>query len=173
MIFFKENSLVIRSMIETDIKHFVHAFSEQDWDKPLELFEDYFSHQSSNQLIVFVAEVNHEVAGYVTLFPRAEKGPFASKGIPEIVDLNVLIKFQEQGIGNQLMEVAERVAKEKGKLITLAVGMHKGYGAAQRMYVKRGYIPDGSGVWYKGHKLPAYEACRNDDDFVLYFSKEI
>ena len=32
-------------------------------------------------------------------------------------------------------------------VIYLGVGLHSGYGSAQRMYVKRGYIPDGSGVW--------------------------
>lgn len=40
--------------------------------------------------------------------------------------------------------------KEYSSTICLGVGLHYGYGAAQRMYVKRGYIPDGSGVWFNG-----------------------
>ena len=39
------------------------------------------------------------------------------------------------------------------------------------MYVKRGYIPDGSGVWYGGSVCPEYENCCNDDD--LEFVKPV
>ncbi len=51
--------------------------------------------------------------------------------------------------------------------------MKCGYGSAQRMYVKRGYIPDGSGVWYQNAVCPAYGPCANDDDLVLYLSKKL
>lgn len=54
----------------------------------------------------------------------------------------------------------------------LGVGLHSGYGSAQRMYIKRGYIPDGSGVWYNNMLLEQNAQCRNDDDLVLYLIKE-
>lgn len=57
--------------------------------------------------------------------------------------------------------------------VYLAVGVHSGYGAAQRIYVKRGYIPDGSGVWYKGKQLEQYAPCCNDDDLLLFMSKKL
>ena len=56
---------------------------------------------------------------------------------------------------------------------TLAVGVHSGYGAAQRIYVKRGYIPDGTGVWYQGKQLEQYAPCVNDDDLLLFMAKEV
>ncbi|MFC4560153.1 GNAT family N-acetyltransferase [Virgibacillus kekensis] len=163
-----EGDLVIRPMKEKDITGFVKAFAEQNWHKPQELFEDYFTQHS-----VMVAEVDGNVAGYVTLLPEAQEGPFAGKNNPEIVDLNVLMKYQGHGIGNRLMDTVERLAKERSSIVSLAVGLHNGYGAAQRMYVKRGYIPDGSGVWYKGEQLEQYAPCVNDDELVLYFSKEL
>lgn len=43
---------------------------------------------------------------------------------------------------------------------------------AQRMYVKRGHIPDGKGVWYGESVCKPYAPCRNDDDLVLYLSKK-
>lgn len=44
---------------------------------------------------------------------------------------------------------------------------------AQGMYVKRGYIPDGTGAWY-GDKVCEQNAdCRNDDNLVLYLSKRL
>lgn len=54
-----------------------------------------------------------------------------------------------------------------------SINMKCGYGSAQRMYVKRGYIPDGSGVWYQNAVCPAYGPCANDDDLVLYLSKKL
>ena len=57
-------------------------------------------------------------------------------------------------------------------MVTLGVGLHKGYGPAQRLYVKRGYIPDGSGLWFNNEPLAPYAPCENSDDLVLYFSKK-
>ena len=48
------------------------------------------------------------------------------------------------------------------------------YGSAQRMYVKRGYVPDGSGAWYRGKPCTPYDTIyTNDDDLVLYLSKKL
>ena len=95
-------------------------------------------------------------------------------GYPEIVDFNVLEKFQRKGIGTKLMDVAEKIASEYADTVYLGVGLHSGYGSAQRMYVKRGYIPDGSGVWYKDKPCTPYDTIyTNDDDLVLYLSKKL
>lgn len=51
--------------------------------------------------------------------------------------------------------------------------MHSGYGSAQRMYVKRGYIPDGSGVWYNDAVCGQHADCCNDDNLILYLSKQL
>ena len=40
------------------------------------------------------------------------------------------------------------------------------------MYVKLSYMPDGSGVWYRGKRCVQYETvCTVDDDLILFFSK--
>ncbi|MDG5472282.1 GNAT family N-acetyltransferase [Jeotgalibacillus sp. ET6] len=173
MIYFQEDDLLIRPMIERDIQQFVSAFSQQGWHKPVELYEDYYQQQNDHKITVLVAEIDHQVAGYAILLPSADKGPFASENFSELIDLNVLIKFQNKGIGGKIMDAAESLSKEKHDFITLAVGLHSGYGAAQRMYIKRGYIPDGSGVWYRGQQAEQYSACENDDDLVLYLSKKL
>lgn len=71
------------------------------------------------------------------------------------------------------MEVAEQLAKEKSDFVSLSVGLHYGYGSAQRMYVKRGYIPDGTGVWYNGMQLEQNGKCENNDELTLYFLKTL
>lgn len=173
MIYLQKESLIIRSMKDSDKQDFVDAFKEQGWQKSLQMFEGYFKQQSINELRVIVAEVDNHISGYVTLVESAKTGPFAVKKIPEVVDLNVLIKHQRNGIGSKLMDVAETLAREKNDFLSLAVGMHYGYGPAQRMYVKRGYIPDGSGVWYNGKQLEQYSDCNNDDNLTLYFLKKL
>lgn len=169
MIFYNNDGLTIRSMVKYDIEKLVNGFFEQGWHKPYELFSEYYNQQESNEKIVIIAETEDDIAGYVTLLPYAEIGPFSNRKIPEIVDFNVLIKYQKRGIGNKIMDIAEELAKKMNDYVSLAVGLHSGYGSAQRMYVKRGYIPDGSGVWYNGKILEPYSNCVNDDDLIIYF----
>lgn len=171
MIYYNNGNLIVRSMIKSDIGKLVNGFLEQGWNKSYELFNYYYNLQENNERLVIIAELSGDVSGYVTLLPYTKVGPFAYRDIPEIVDLNVLIKHQKKGIGNKIMDIAENLAKEKSDYISLSVGLHSGYGSAQRMYVKRGYIPDGSGVWYNGRQLEQYSKCENDDDLTLYFLK--
>lgn len=71
------------------------------------------------------------------------------------------------------MDMAEQIAAIYANTVYLGVGLHSGYGSVQRMYVKRGYIPNGSGVWYQDKICTPYEECINDDDLVLYLSKKL
>ena len=84
------------------------------------------------------------------------------------------MKYQRKGIGQCLMEASERIAAQHGDTVCLGVGLCKEYGTAQRMYIKRGYIPDGSGVWYQDKQCVQYETvCTVDDDLVLYLYKKL
>lgn len=58
----------------------------------------------------YIAQVDGNVAGYVILLKSAKSGPYILQKIPEIVDLNVLIKYRNTGVGNRIMDVAEKLA---------------------------------------------------------------
>ncbi len=164
----------IRSMIFEDIEKLAYEFSLQGWlEKSVEQFTKYLDEQNKKERQVFIAEVDGNIAGYITLLPNDPEGPFANKNIPTVCDFNVLMKYQRQGVGFALMDQVENAAKETSDVICLGVGLYTNYGTAQRMYIKRGYIPDGSGVWYQGKNLPPYDECVNDDDLVLYLSKTL
>lgn len=156
-----------------DIDAFTLAFEKQGWGTRRELLTKYFDEQTNLKRIVLIADINNYVAGYITLLPTAETGPFYGKNIPEIKDFNVLINYRRKGIGTKLMNTVENIAREKYSEISLGVGLYPDYGAAQIMYVKRGYIPDGSGIWHGEKHLNPYENCRNDDDLNLYFIKKL
>lgn len=103
--------------------------------------------------------------------PVATIGPYKDLRVPEIVNFGVFTEYRKKGIGSKLMDTVESIANETNKAVTLAVGLHSGYGSAQRMYVKRGFIPDGSGVWFNDRNHEQYADCKNNDDLVLYMMK--
>ena len=171
-IYWEEGPLQIRSMKEGDGAEFTAGFAAQGWHKPLEQFERYYRWQEEGVRKVIVAQWEGRAVGYTTLLPVAQAGPFAGK-YPEIQDFNVLIPYQRRGIGNRILDVAERLAGEYGDTVTLGVGLHSGYGPAQRIYIQRGYLFDGSGVWYRDRQLEPYAPCCNDDDLVLHLRKKL
>ncbi len=161
----------IRKMQESDIKDLSRGFISQGWPSREEILTRYFKEQESGEREVLVAEIDGAVAGYVTILPSAKHGPFAEV-YPELSDFNVFEPFQNQGIGNLLLEEAEKRVKLISDKVTLGVGLHSGYGPAQRLYMKRGYIPDGTGVWYQNQPLEMNATIQNNDDLVLYLSKK-
>ena len=162
----------IRKMQESDIQDLSRRFISQGWPSREEILTRYFKEQESEEREVLIADLTGVVAGYITILPDAKQGPFAGMG-PELSDFNVFEPFQNQGIGNLLLEEAEKRVKLFSDKVTLGVGLHSGYGPAQRLYIKRGYIPDGSGVWYRNQPLEMDALCEDIGEWVLYLSKDL
>lgn len=165
--------ITIRKLVEKDCSIISAAFAEQGWDKPPQKYQTYFNEQQNGQRTVLIAEFNRKFAGYLTICWKSDYPPFRARKIPEIVDLNVLKKFQKRGTGTLLMDRAEGLAAEKSKVIGIGVGLFSDYGKAQRLYVKRGYVPDGLGIWQNGKFLKYGDEIRVDDGLILYFTKNL
>ncbi len=92
------------------------------------------------------------------------------------MDLNVLPAYRKMGIGSLLLDTAEKEAATRSKVVGIGVGLYvgedSGYGAAQRLYVKRGYIPDGKGVTYNYQPTIPGNGYALDDDLALWFTKK-
>lgn len=162
----------IRKMQESDIKDLSRGFISQGWPSREEILTRYFKEQESGEREVLIADLTSAVAGYITVLPNAKQGPFAGMA-PELSDFNVFEPFQNQGIGNLLLEEAEKRVRLTSDKVTLGVGLHSGYGPAQRLYIKRGYIPDGTGVWYQNHQPGMNAVCEDIGELVLYLSKNL
>ena len=173
MIYYNDNGILIRDMRQSDARIIADEEITQGYNDDAEKYEMRLKDQSSGKSISLVAEYNGNIAGYINIYPDSEWGAFAGQGYPEIVDFGVLAKYRRKGIGSKLMDIAEQIASEYADIVYLGVGLHSGYGSAQRMYIKRGYIPDGTGVWYRDKVCGQYAKCCNDDDLVLYFSKKL
>lgn len=162
----------IRRLAADDILNIDNMFIKQGWESRLNVLENYLADQNNDERVVLIAEKDDVILGYITLMKVAKHGPFLGL-YPEVADFNVFEDFQKMGIGKTLLEKIEVEASKISNVITIGVGLHKGYGPAQRLYIKQGYVPDGSGVWFNNENIDMNVSCINNDDLVLYFSKQI
>ena len=171
--YYRDEEITIRSMEQSDAEIFYTTYLSYGWHPQLETYENYYREQTRGQRLVFIAEYQGAVAGICTLVLHPTDGPWGGQKYPEIQDLCVFFHIHRKGIGSRLLDAAEAEAAKRADMVYLAVGVHSGYGPAQRMYVKRGYNFDGSGVWYKGKQLEQYAPCVNDDALLLFMSKTL
>lgn len=163
----------IRKLLTEDISSIAEAFAKIGWNKPASQYERYLSEQSAGTRQVFVAFEDSEFAGYLTIVFESKYPPFADEKIPEINDFNVLPKFRRRKIGTKLMDEAERFIGQISNTVGIGVGLDASYGAAQRLYILRGYVPDGRGISWQ-NSFPKYgERVTVDDDLNLYFTKNL
>lgn len=163
----------IRCLEASDCEIISAAFITQGWNRTIEQYRRYFQDCQDNRRVVLIAEVKGEFAGYITILWESTYSPFREQNIPEIADFNVLIKFRRRGIGMALMDEAERLIAQRSPLAGIGVGLTEDYGAAQILYVKRGYIPDGKGISHNEHFLKRGDQVTIDDDLNLCLIKNL
>lgn len=168
--------LNIISMQPENIPEIVVAFKKIGWTKESSLFERYLAEEKNGLRKCWIAKHNGDFAGYITLVYKSNYKHFVANNIPEIVDLNVLPNFRRQGIGQILLKTAELKAFKYSNTVGIGVGLYGGedggYGNAQRLYVKNGYIPDGKGVTYNGLIATPGRSYPIDDELILWMTKK-
>lgn len=138
-------NIIIRRMVEGDIDRIAEVFKSRG--KQREQYEQYWQENQDCKRVTLVAVLGEEVAGYTNVVWHSDYEPFCQADIPEIHDMNVITQFQKQGIGTALIKEAENLALQHDKRVMgIGVGLTPDYGAAQRLYPKLGYIPDGRGA---------------------------
>lgn len=149
-----------------------HLFKLIAWEKPLSLFETYLQEQKEGKRDSFVAKLDSITVGYVTIQWQSEYPYFQQRGIPEIKDLNVLPAYQWRGFGKALLLHAEQKIQQRSSLVGIGVGLTKDYGAAQVLYIKQGYLPNGEGITFHYQTLKHGDSLRMDDEVVLWLTKD-
>lgn len=173
----KSHRIEIKEFRQSHILEIVEKFAAHDWSKPAKLFEEYLLEQNAGERVVYVAYLDNQFAGYITLKWDSQYKPFHDHQIPEIMDLNVLPPFRRLGVGLKLLTTAESKAASRSDIVGIGVGLYGGddggYGSAQKLYVKCGYIPDGRGVTYNYQPVVPGAHVHCDDDLVLWFTKQV
>jgi GNAT superfamily N-acetyltransferase len=168
-----DGKISVREMAESDCTVIADAFSSQGWDKPASQYLRYSQEHKEGKRNNLLAEYDGQFAGYVTVVWGSDYPPFLQAGIPEIRDFNVLIKYRRLKIGTALMDAAEKHVTPRSPIVGLGVCLHTDYGAAQVLYARRGYVPDGRGVFFQG-RYPQYgENVQIGDDLSLYLTKRV
>ncbi|MGB3479396.1 MAG: GNAT family N-acetyltransferase [bacterium] len=165
--------LIIRQMKEDDAPIMSRAFTEIGWDKPISQYAKYFDEQKKGTRIVLVAIADGIFTGYLTIVWKPDYPYFRENNIPAIVDMNVLPQFRKKKIATRLMDKAEKIVAEKSDVIGIGVGLYDSYGPAQKMYVLRGYVPDGFGASYKNEYIQDGQRMVADDSLNLNLVKKI
>jgi GNAT superfamily N-acetyltransferase len=166
-------SLHVRRLEAGDIDPIVSAFAAAGWPKPRQQYERYLREQAEDRRVVLVAYQGAEFAGYGTLAWEPSYPLFAAERIPEIQDLNVLPRFRRRGIATRLLDEAERLAGGRSPVVGIGFGLYADYGAAQRLYVLRGYVPDGHGISCRDRIVQGGESVVVDDDLALRLRKRL
>ncbi len=167
---------VIRPFQSSDIPHIVRCFTFP-WSTPEKtqaLWESYDRDQQKDIRTVALVIKNHEILGYGSLLRQPECPFFVHQQIPEINALCIDEKHQRQGLGTALIHWLENLAAQEGHThIGIGVGLYKDYGPAQKLYFKLGYIPEGSGITYKGQPTTPGQSYPLDDELILWLSKPL
>lgn len=143
------------------------------WTKPPSYFKDVCSLQEQGGLVLLIATQDTHYLGHLKIAWQPDYSHFRAQNIPEIQDLNVRPDARRQGIATQLLDDAEKRIQMRSDKVGIGFGLYADYGAAQRLYIKRGYIPDGHGVFYHHEPVEAGASVPVDDDLVLYLVKHL
>jgi GNAT superfamily N-acetyltransferase len=166
-------SISIREMTDADCSVIPSAFAAQGWSKPRGRFERYLAESIAGERHALVALSEDGFAGYATIVWNSEYPPFFERSIPELADLNVLIKFRNRGIASRLIEAAEAIISSRHKIAGIRVGLTSDYAAAHQLYISRGYRLDGRGIFYADAGLNYGDTTIVDDNLTLAMTKDL
>lgn len=164
----------IRQATENDIALLYDVAAKMSAHHERGYFERCLDEQRQGNRDIYVWAEEGSLTGYIQLIWSPVYAPFRRLDVPEIQDLNVIPAARGQGIGNALVAYCEDAARNAGKAdIGLGVGLHSGFGAAQRLYVRRGYMPDGAGIAYDEQGVRAGDMRPIDDLLCLKMIKAL
>lgn len=132
------------------------------------------SEQAEGKRDLIIVSSHGADAGYGIINWVPQYALYKKLGIPEIQDLNVLPAFRRRGVAGALIGHCEDLARARGCMqIGISVGLHPGFGVAQRLYVRLGYMPDGFGATYDRETVRAGEVRPVDDNLCLMMVKDL
>ncbi|MEM8862754.1 MAG: GNAT family N-acetyltransferase [Chloroflexota bacterium] len=169
----KTQNLQIDLLEEREVQSNIRLFAENVYAGDQKQAEEHFDADLNGPSSTFMAKLENEFAGFITIRWEPHNEDFRQNNIPFIQHLEVKPEFQGQGIATHLMDAAEALIKTKATHAGTCVGIFGNYGPAQRLYAKRGYIPDGRGLCQWHRPVQEGESVIIDHDLVLWLVKKL
>src|ERR1051326_265609 len=164
----------IRELTRDDLPSIVSTNGGAAWNGGLEKWNRRLAEHEAGKRLVLLALEDTTIVGYGALMWFPAYPPFRELGIPEIQGLVVAEHRRREGIGSRMIAALEQRARKRGCLqIGLGVGLYADYGAAQRLYGKLGYVPDGHGITAKLAPAPGGAQVKVDDDLLIWLVKSL
>ena len=164
---------IIECLAAHRVEWLEREFTRRRGPKSEGYFQKVFAAQERDELIILVARTGEQLHGYLKIVWQPEYVPFREKGIPEIQDLNVVPASLRRGVATRLMDRAEALIAERSPVAGIGFGLHPGYGPAQRMYIKRGYLPDALPLTWHDKPVTEGQDVKLDDELVLHLTKQL
>ena len=121
-----------------------------------------------------LATSGSDAIGYVAIVWESNYAGFRSRGIPLVHQIAVGEPWRRRGVATLLMDAAEQLARDRGiATLGITVGLFDEYGPAQRMYGRRGYIPDGRGACQDQRPLSKGMQVSMGHDLIIWLTKDL
>jgi GNAT superfamily N-acetyltransferase len=168
------NDLILKRLDKEDyIADVTEKFKRHGIKKEEGYFERCYTENISKERATVLAYYKGVLAGCCHLIEKSNYPFFSEECIPEINDLNVFPEYRRKGIADKIIDELEKIASESSDTVGIGVGLYKDYGSAQRLYCRKGYIPDGNGIQYNQKEVEPGTHAFVDDDLNLYFTKKL
>jgi predicted N-acetyltransferase YhbS len=132
-------------------------------------FED---HENGASTTILGCE-DGRLVGIVTIRWYSRYPLFRERQIPLIQNIEIRYEDRGRGLGNQMLERTEQEVARRSPIAGLVVGITEDYGPAQRLYARRGFVPDGRGVCHQFTPLQNGDVVTVDHDLLLWLVKDV
>lgn len=155
--------------LPTVIETFAQHVYGGDRAEAIEHFEDHADGLGDT----FLARAGGVLAGYVTIRWVSHNVYFRENNIPFIHHLEVFPAYKRRGIADRLLDSAETLIATRATQAGISVGIFDAYGPAQKLYARRGYIPDGRGVCQHHRPITEGEQLTINHDLIIWMIKKL
>jgi GNAT superfamily N-acetyltransferase len=131
----------IRPMAQNDIDLIYKGLSGHDISKPRDYVKRCWEENQRIERVTLLAFYESEFVGWGHVLLK--------RAYLKSQNFDVIPPFRKRGIGCILIEALKEKAFARANTIGIGFGLYADYGTAQRLYIKRGFIPDGRGIIYK------------------------
>ncbi len=167
-------SLSIEQISHDNLEDFWKLLDKFKFRADIGYYESCVERHVQKKLMFLMVSCDENPVGFCILNWKPKYAYFKKCSLPEIQDINVLLEYRRRGIGESLLFYCEGEAKDRGyEEIGIGVGLDSSFGAAQRLYVRLGYIPDGAGVCYDRKTVAKGEFRPIDENLSLMMTKKL